>query len=393
MPGKVAKIGTFSDWVGLFDDWRKEIGVNHDEIASFKFDTLYGAIETEEIQFGSYKGRRKWENLRQVPTQQMRDALMNMIVYQGDTEFASVEQQRYLFESAPTDWDRRAITRVMIEEMRHGWQMCALLVDHFGYSGKVEAQKMLERRAFENKRLLGAFNVDVDNWMDFFTYTDFVDRDGKFQLQMFKYSAFAPLGRSMSYMLREEAFHMGTGNDGLRRIVQAGVIPGWLIQKYLNKWISSSYDLFGTDHSSSAHWAYVWGIKGRYDEPKNDKDGGSRRSERLQPAALSRRSGGLDRAFQQRAEPGTAQALCAPYQVQPQHRTLGGAEVSCADRRTGGRCRLRTAFEGIHAVGAKTRSCCWTSSATKRNGLRRKKARAIRWRRLAKCGSRRLICD
>ncbi len=271
MPGKVAKIGTFSDWVGLFDDWRKEIGVNHDEIASFKFDTLFGAIDTEEIEFGSYKGRRKWENLRQVPTQQMRDALINMIVYQGDTEFASVEQQRYLFESAPTDWDRRAITRVMIEEMRHGWQMCALLVGHFGYSGKVEAQKMLERRAFENKRLLGAFNVDVDNWMDFFTYTDFVDRDGKFQLQMFKYSAFAPLGRSMSYMLREEAFHMGTGNDGLRRIVEAGVVPGWLIQKYLNKWISSSYDLFGTDHSSSAHWAYVWGIKGRYDEPKNEQ--------------------------------------------------------------------------------------------------------------------------
>ena len=215
-----------------------------------------------------YKGRRKWENLRQIPTQQMRDALMNMIVYQGDTEFASVEQQRNLLENAPTEWDRRAITRVMIEEMRHGWQMCALLVDHFGYSGKVEAQKMLERRAFENKRLLGAFNVDVDNWMDFFTYTDFVDRDGKFQLQMLKYSAFAPLGRSMSYMLREEAFHMGTGNDGLRRIVEAGVIPAWLIQKYLNKWISSSYDLFGTDHSSSAHWAYVWGVKGRYDEPQ-----------------------------------------------------------------------------------------------------------------------------
>jgi benzoyl-CoA 2,3-dioxygenase component B len=270
MPGKVAKIGTFSDWVGLFDQWRKEIGVDRDEIASFKFDTLYGAIETEEIQFGSFKGRRKWENLRQIPTQQMRDALLNMIVYQGDTEFASVEQQRHLFETAPTDWDRKALTRVMIEEMRHGWQMCALLLDHFGYSGKVEAQKMLERRAFENERLLGAFNVEVDNWMDFFTYTDFVDRDGKFQLQMLKYSAFAPLGRSMSYMLREEAFHMGTGNDGLRRIVQAGVIPAWLIQKYLNKWISCSYDLFGTDHSSSAHWAYVWGIKGRYDEPQNE---------------------------------------------------------------------------------------------------------------------------
>ena len=80
----------------------------------------------------------------------------------------------------------------MIEEMRHGWQMCALLIDFFGSSGKVEAQKMLERRAFENKRLLGTFNVDVDNWLDFFTYTDFVDRDGKFQLQMLKYSLICP---------------------------------------------------------------------------------------------------------------------------------------------------------------------------------------------------------
>src|SRR5256885_6122762 len=269
MPGKVAKIGTFSDWVGLFDEWRKEIGVNRDEIASFKFDTLFGAIETEEIQFGYYKGRRKWENLRQIPTQNMRDALMNMIVYQGDTDFASVEQQRYLLDSAPTDWDRRAIIRVMIEEMRHGWQMCALLIEHFGTTGKVEAQKMLERRAFENKRLLNAFNEEVDNWMDFFAYTDFVDRDGKFQLQMLKFSGFAPLGRSMSYMLREEAFHMGTGDTGIRRIVEAAKIPSWLIQKYLNKWISESHDLFGTDHSSSAHWAYVWGLKGRYDEPQN----------------------------------------------------------------------------------------------------------------------------
>src|SRR5438094_4177666 len=265
------KIGTFGDWVGLFEEWRKEIGVNNSDVNAFKFETLYGQIETEEIQFGHYKGQRKWENLRKIPTQNMRDALMNLIVYQGETEVASVEQQRFLFNSAPSEDDRRALTRVMIEEMRHGWQMCALLIEHFGHSGKVEAQKMLERRAFENKRLLGSFNEDVDNWLDFFAYTDFVDRDGKFQLQMLKYSAFAPLGRSMSYMLREEAFHMGTGNDGLRRIVEAGVVPAWLIQKYLNKWISCSYDLFGTDHSSSAHWAYVWGIKGRYDEPKNDK--------------------------------------------------------------------------------------------------------------------------
>ena len=32
MPGKVFKIGTFSDWVRQFDDWRRDIGVNPKEI-------------------------------------------------------------------------------------------------------------------------------------------------------------------------------------------------------------------------------------------------------------------------------------------------------------------------------------------------------------------------
>jgi len=198
----------------------------------------------------------------------MRDALINMIVYQGDTEFASVEQQRYLFESAPTDWDPPRHYPGHDRGKRHGWQMCALLVDHFGYSGKVEAQKMLERRAFENKRLLGAFNVEVDNWMDFFTYTDFVDRDGKFQLQMFKYSAFRTARTLHVLHVARRGIPHGNRQRWTPPDREAGVIPGWLIQKYLNKWISSSYDLFGTDHSSSAHWAYVWGIKGRYDERK-----------------------------------------------------------------------------------------------------------------------------
>jgi 1,2-phenylacetyl-CoA epoxidase catalytic subunit len=271
MPGKVPRIGAFGEWVGLFEDWRKEVGVNTGDTGPFRFEPLYGAIETTEIQFGHYKGQRKWEKVSEIPTQNMRDSLLNIIVYQGDTEFASVEQQRCLLETAPTDWDRRAIARVMVEEMRHGLQMCSLLIEHFGHTGKIEAQKMLERRAYDSKRLLNAFNEKVDNWMDFYAYTDFVDRDGKFQLKMLEYSAFAPLGRSSSYMLREEAFHLGIGDKGLRRIIAAGVLPPWLMQKYFNKWISECYDLFGTDHSSTAHWAYVWGLKGRYDEPENSQ--------------------------------------------------------------------------------------------------------------------------
>ena len=128
------------------------------------------------------------------------------------------------------------------------------------------AQRLLERCATTNTRLLGSFNVPIRCWLDFFTYASFIDRDGKYQLNMLSRSSFAPLARSMRPMLQEEAYHLLTGNTGLMRVVKAGRIPLSTIQKYFYKWISTAYDLFGQDESSSAHWVYLWGLKGRYDE-------------------------------------------------------------------------------------------------------------------------------
>ena len=76
----------------------------------------------------------------------------------------------------------------------------------------------------------------------------------------------------MGPMLKEEAFHLGTGSSGLRRIIKAGVIPLDMLQRYINKWVATAHDLFGTDSSTSAQWAYVWGVKGRWDERKKLKN-------------------------------------------------------------------------------------------------------------------------
>ncbi|HEV2262468.1 MAG TPA: Phenylacetic acid catabolic protein [Candidatus Rubrimentiphilum sp.] len=269
----MARIATFDDWVELLKQWQADIGLNQELIdrymPGYTFEAKYGELPTAEIYFGDFRGSRRWDKVLEIPDQRMRDALLNMIVYQGDTEFASNEQQRFLVNNAPSEYDLASLVRIMVEETRHGYQMCHLLIKHFGSDGKIEAQKLLERRAFGKKnRLLNAFNDDVTHWLDFFAYTNFMDRDGKFQLTMLSHSGFAPLAQSMLPMLREESYHMGTGISGLRRIAQAGVIPVDLQQKYYNKWISGSLDLFGTDHSGSAQWAYTWGIKGRVDEDK-----------------------------------------------------------------------------------------------------------------------------
>lgn len=259
------RISNFDDWIDYFYGWQKDIGLDAPEFKEYRFDAKYGEA-SPEIEFGDYCGQLRWKTVMHIPDQRIRDAALNLIVYQGDTEFASVEQQRRLFETAPSRYDYLSLVRVMTEEMRHGWQMSHLLITQFGRSGRIEAQKLLERRAFTDERLLGAFNQPVNNWLDFFTYTQFVDRDGKFQLTMLSHSGFLPLAQSMPPMLKEESFHLGTGNNGLARVLKAGRIPSTIVQRYFNKWLPTSYDLFGTDHSSSAHWAYVWGLKGRYDE-------------------------------------------------------------------------------------------------------------------------------
>jgi benzoyl-CoA 2,3-dioxygenase component B len=265
------RINTFDDWIDTFHGWQKEIGFPVHLLEGFTFEAKYDEPAGDEISFGDYRGEKRWRKVMDIPDQRIRDALQHLIVYQADTEFGSVEQQRRLAQSAPTDYDLQSLVRVMREEMRHGWQMCHVLVNNFGHSGRVEAQKQLERRSWKNTRLLGSFNVDVDNWLDFFVYTEFIDRDGKFQLRMLSHSAFVPLAASMGPMLKEEAFHLGTGHTGLKRIVAAGVIPVDLIQKWFHKWIPTAYDLFGVDNSSSAEWAYVWGLKGRFDEDTNEQ--------------------------------------------------------------------------------------------------------------------------
>ncbi|MEC8998052.1 MAG: Phenylacetic acid catabolic protein [Candidatus Thermoplasmatota archaeon] len=257
----------FEAWIQEFNEWQTRIGFDPSWLGDYRFDIKFDwDTAGGEIEFGDFLGMPKWERRMQIPQQNIRDAIVSMVNVQGDTEFASVEQQNHLLASAPTEYDRKSALRIMCEEQRHGWQMAYLLCAFFGEQGVREAAKLLERNAQDGTRILGSFNEPIDHWLDFFMFTHFIDRDGKYQLKMLSTSSFKPLAASMGPMLKEESFHLGTGANGLRRVVKQGVIPCALIQKYVNKWASTGLDLFGTDDSSSAQWAYVYGIKGRYDE-------------------------------------------------------------------------------------------------------------------------------
>ena len=234
------------------------------------------------IAFGDRAGEPAWQ---EVPGE-LRGLLRRLIVTQGDTEPASVEQQRRLGAIAPSLYDLRNLLQVNVEEARHLWAMVYLLFRHFGRDGREEAEELLMRQsgAVDHPRILGAFNRPISTWLDFFCFTTFTDRDGKYQLAALAESGFDPLARSCRFMLTEEAHHMFVGETGIRRIIARtaqlmqedpnedartrGGIDLPMLQRYINFWVSESIDLFGAPDSSNAATYFAAGLKGRYQESK-----------------------------------------------------------------------------------------------------------------------------
>ncbi len=235
------------------------------------------------IGFGDAFGEPVWH---EVPGE-FRAALRRLIVTQGDTEPASVEQLRRLGQTCPSLYDLRALFQCNVEEGRHLWAMVYLLHAYFGRDGREEAEGLLARRSgdADNPRILGTFNERIPDWLSFFCFSYFTDRDGKYQLKGLAESAFDPLARTCRFMLTEEAYHMSVGQLGLGRVVKracevmrelatddpaavraAGAIDLPTIQRYLNFWCSSSLDLFGSEVSTNAASAFANGLKGRPDE-------------------------------------------------------------------------------------------------------------------------------
>ncbi|WP_420403123.1 benzoyl-CoA 2,3-epoxidase subunit BoxB [Nisaea sp.] len=249
-------------------------------------------VENRKIAFGAHKGEDVWQ---EIPGE-YRAMLRRLVVIQGDTEPASVEQQRFLGATAPSLYDMRNLFQVNVEEGRHLWAMVYLLQKYFGRDGREEAGELLNRRSgdADKPRMLGAFNESTPDWLSFFMFTFFTDRDGKMQLESLAQSGFDPLSRTCRFMLTEEAHHMFVGETGVGRTVQRtceamreagiedpfeiekiralGVIDLPTLQKKANLHFSLSLDLFGSEVSTNAANAFNAGLKGRFQEERIDDD-------------------------------------------------------------------------------------------------------------------------
>jgi benzoyl-CoA 2,3-epoxidase subunit B len=263
------------------------------KMPDYRWGILLAPQEADrKIPFGQHFGEPVWQ---EVPGE-YRAMLRRLVVIQGDTEPASVEQQRHLGKTAPSLYDMRNVFQVNVEEGRHLWAMVYILQKYFGRDGREEAEQLLQRRSgdADKPRMLGAFNEATPDWLSFHMFTFFTDRDGKMQLESLAQSGFDPLSRTCRFMLTEEAHHMFVGETGIGRTIQRtceamkaagiedpndigkvrelGVIDLPTMKKKLNLHYTLSLDLFGSEVSTNAANAFNAGVKGRFQETKIEDD-------------------------------------------------------------------------------------------------------------------------
>jgi benzoyl-CoA 2,3-dioxygenase component B len=250
---------------------------SHVRLADYRFGVFFSPSDPgRTIGFGDYAGTRVWQE----PPLELRSCLFQVVVSQADTEPAAVEQQRSLARLAPSVVDLRNMLQVNVEEARHMWSMVYLLLRYFGSDGSVEVERLMQRRSgqAEHPRLLDIFNERLDEWLSFFLFTAFADRDGIHQLRGLAGGGFDPLARAARFMLREETHHVSVGVTGIERLIQRscelmkrdpnedaarhGGIPLDVLQRYLNYWYPLALDMLGGEISPNAARFFASSIKG-----------------------------------------------------------------------------------------------------------------------------------
>src|SRR5206468_35146 len=101
--------------------------------------------------------------------------------------------------------------------------------------------------------VLDAFNIEFKSLMDSATFMSFIDRVGKFQLEMQHHFLYGPMALSMPWMrFLEESYHLAAGETLMKAIAVAGILDGGNfgiedLQQTLNMWYPRGLEMFGSE--------------------------------------------------------------------------------------------------------------------------------------------------
>jgi len=242
----------FRDYRYLVERWSR-FYVNE----PFRLVSKLAPLKEETIEVGEKKGRARFRQAREMDEETLARC-RSIIRAQASTELGSIQQHRESLHKAADERLQFDVLRVMAEEYRHGYQMMYLLASD-DWGANVAQETIDEILSMETgSHVLDAFNVYFDSFVDNIVFAAVIDRVGKYQLSMQRVFAYAPMAQSMMPMLVEEAFHLTTGVEPLKRWVRdaaldRGNISIESIQRHLNKWIPRGLEMFGDERGGETN--------------------------------------------------------------------------------------------------------------------------------------------
>lgn len=246
-----------------------------DGFAGFARKVVGSTAATEDL------SGRLWTADKMPDTQFM--TALKIIRAQASTELGSIQQHRMVYEQLdggsltgldkeivegmhrtdPTGHRLEAISfskkRVCVEELRHHMQMGGVLTldptfDRARWGRHWATETMEELFAMKpGEHVLDAFNIEFKSLMDSATFMSFIDRVGKFQLEMQHHFLYGPMALSMPWMrFLEESYHLAAGETLMKAIAVAATLNGGNfgiedLQKTLNMWYPRGLEMFGSE--------------------------------------------------------------------------------------------------------------------------------------------------
>src|SRR5438309_11012847 len=102
------------------------------------------------------------------------------------------------------------------------------------------------------EHVLDAFNIEFKSLMDSATFMSFIDRVGKFQLEMQHHFLYGPMALSMPWMrFLEDSYHLAAAVTLMKTIAVAGILDGGIsgiedLQTTLNMWCPRGLETIGS---------------------------------------------------------------------------------------------------------------------------------------------------
>ncbi|MCC6381224.1 MAG: phenylacetate-CoA oxygenase subunit PaaI [Dehalococcoidia bacterium] len=206
-----------------------------------------------------------------IPDGTYREALVNLLTQEADSELAGALGYVPCIRLAPTIEEYLAVAMMVKDEFRHA-RVCYKLLEHldvdvderlrsFDFALRVEADDLGTTRAAGDRRV-NIFYYPINDWYDFIAFNVCMDRGAGHQLEDVLVSSYRPWARVMEGIFKEEMFHIAHGDNWVRRLA-ADPETKAPMQAAVDRWFPRTMNVFGRPQTARNRLYRELGLKAR----------------------------------------------------------------------------------------------------------------------------------